>query len=147
MDAISAEEMMRHAPDASRDLASHLRIGVLSLPGVEEACFGDEAEGAYFVAFSFDDDLVLRAYMETPLRVTLEMSEGEAQTFLDRPDLARTEFRRPGERDPRPLGEIIETAREATGGSISIDLVVTSQEDLRAAVRLGHASYDVLMAS
>ncbi len=145
MDAISAEEMMRHAPDASRDLASHLRIGVLSLPGVEEACFGDEGEGTYFVAFSFDDDLVLRAYMENPLRVTLEMSEGEAQTFPDRPDLARTEFRRPGESAPRPLGEIIETARGATGGSISIDLVVTSQEDLRAAVRLGHARYDVLI--
>ncbi len=136
---------MRHAPDASRDLASHLRIGVLSLPGVEEACFGDEALGTYFVAFSFDDDLVLRAYMEVPLRVTLEMSEGEEQTFLDRPDLARTEFRLPGESDPRPLGEIMETARGATGDSISIDLVVTSQEDLRAAVRLGHARYDVLI--
>ncbi len=146
MDAISAEEMMRHAPDASRDLASHLRIGVLSLPGVEEACYGDEAGGTYFMAFSSDDDLVLRAYMEVPLRVTLEMSEGEAQTLLDRPDLARTEFRPPGESHPRPLGELIETARGATGGSISIDLVVTSQEDLRAAVRLGHARYDVLMA-
>ncbi len=98
------------------------------------------------MAFSFDDDLVLRAHMENPLRVALEMSEGVAQTFLNRPDLARTEFRPPGESDPRPLGEIIEAAREATGGSIAIDLVVTSQEDLRAAVRLGHARYDVLMA-
>ncbi len=84
--------------------------------------------------------------MESPLRVALEMSAGEAQTFLNRPDLARTEFRPPGECDARALGEIIEAAREAAGGSITIDLVVTSQEDLRAAVRLGHARYDVLMA-
>ncbi len=145
MEEVTPEEVMQHAPDASRELASQLRVGVLSLPGVEEACFGDETKGAYFVSFSFDDNLVLRAHMEDPLRVTLEMREQDVRTFLGRPDLVRSEFRATGETDPRPLGEIIEAAREPSGGVTSVDFLVTSQEELRAAVRLAHAKYDALM--
>lgn len=138
--------MMRHTPEASRDLASHLRIGVLSLPGVEEACFGDETEGAYFVAFSFDNDPVLRAHMEDPLRVTVEMRDHEAQALLGRPDLARAEFQAADASGPRALSRLIEIAQEAAAGLAAIDLVVTTQEDLRAAVRLAHAKYDALMS-
>ncbi|MFQ5919671.1 MAG: hypothetical protein ACE5I4_06470 [Thermoplasmata archaeon] len=145
MEEISPEEMMGHAPDASRGLASHLRVGVLSLPGVEEACFAEPAKGAYFEAFSFDDDLVLRAHMEDPLRVTLELRERDAKAFLDRPDLANAGFQAAGETDPRPLADLIEAAQGPSGSAASVDLVVTSQEDLRAVVRLAHAKYDALM--
>ncbi len=145
MEEVTPEEMMEHAPEASRELASQLRVGVLSLPGVEEACLGDETEGAYFVSFTFDDDLVLRAHMEDPFRVTLEMRGQDVPTFLDRPDLAGSEFRPAGETDPRPLGEMIEAAREPRDGLASVDFLVTSQEELRAAVRLAHAKYDALM--
>ncbi len=102
MEEITPEELMQHAPDPSRELASQLRVGVLSLPGVEEACLGDETEGAYFVSFSFDDNLVLRAHMEDPLRVTLEMREQDVRTCLGRPDLVGSEFRQSGETDTRP---------------------------------------------
>ncbi len=135
---------MRHAPDARRDLASPLRVGVLSLRGVEEACYGNESRGT-FVAFSFDNDLFLRAYMENPLRVMPETSEGEAERFLTRPDLACTESRPSGKRDPRPPRRSPRGGSRGDGHSISIDLVVTSHEDLRAAVRLGHRRYDILV--
>lgn len=136
---------MGHAPDASRELASHLRVGVLSLPGVEEACYAEAADGPYFEAFSFDDDLVLRAHMEDPLRVTLELREQDARAFLDRPDLARAEFHPAGEADLRALADLIEAAQGPGGGEASVDLVVNSQEELRAVVRLAHAKYDALM--
>ncbi|MFQ5553379.1 MAG: hypothetical protein ACE5EW_06640 [Thermoplasmata archaeon] len=145
MEEVTAEEMMRHAPDASREMASHLRVGVLSLPGVEEVSYGDPSEGAYFVAFSIDGDPVLQAHMEDPLRVTLEVQETEARALLGRPDLARTEFLQVGKEERQPLMALVELAMQEAVGAVSIDFVVASQEDLRAAVLLAHAKYDALM--
>lgn len=136
---------MGHAPDASREMASHLRVGVLSLPGVSETNYGNEATGAYFVTFSVDEDPILQVHMEDPLRITLEMREPEVRALLGRPDLVRAEFRAPGKADRKPLAEIVEEARGKAVDPTSVDLTVQSQEDLRAAVRLAHAKYDALM--
>ncbi|MFQ5908715.1 MAG: hypothetical protein ACE5JE_07820 [Thermoplasmata archaeon] len=145
MKEISSEEMMNHVPDAFRDMASHLRTGVLSLPGVAETCYQDEAEGTYLVAFSFDDDPVLQGHMGDPLRVTLEVAANEARVLLHRSDLAGTEFQPEGTAERKTLGAIVESEQGETGGPVFLSLVLTSEEDLLAAVRLAHAKYDALM--
>lgn len=147
MKEISPEELMRHTPEGSREMASHLRVGVLSLPGVAETCYGDEAVGTYFVTFSLDKAPVLQAFMEDPLRITLELRDPEARALLGRADLARAELRPAGEADRRPLGEILETARGPGEDRTAVNLGLHSQEDLRAGIRLAHAKYDALMTS
>jgi hypothetical protein len=145
MKEITSEEMMKHVPGASVDLASHLRKGVLSLPGVAETCYQDEVEGTYLVAFSIDDDPVLQGRMDDPLRVTLEVADDEAQVLLHRSDLAGTEFQPEGTPGRKTLEAIMESAQGETGGPVFIRLVLTSEEDLLAAVRLAHAKYDAIM--
>ncbi len=138
---------MRHVPDASQDMASHLRKGVLSLPGIAEVCYEDEKKGTAFVAFSIDEDPVLQGHMEDPLRVTLEVAADEARVLLHRTDLARTEFLAEGAAERKTLGAIIESAQGETGEPVFVSLVLTSEEDMLAAVRLAHAKYDAIMTS
>lgn len=142
MEAISAEEFLERVPEDERRTAVSLRVGILSLPGMEERCLLDPATNIPRVDFTVNNRVAISVFAVTPLRAELQLSPEELASLVEAGDVSHLEFEPWGAEGARhSLAEIGRVGEEA--GPVS--LAIRSQEDLRSVTRLTHARYDAMI--
>lgn len=142
VEEMAPEEVMEHLPAEVRDLVAHLRVGVLSLPGVEERGAYDSEEEDYSIQFTVGSEDLLRAHSAGGLWASVELSPEDVDSLRRRADLPEMELEtREGNRTA--LKEVLE--RAGTCGT-TLEVAIKTQDDLRSLLRIVHAKYDALMA-
>ncbi len=137
---------MSHFPNDARDRVAHLRVGILSLPGVSERGFQDSKTGNYSIHFYLGEDALFEAHSHEAVRVILDFMPEDARSILDRRDLSSLRFEPWSQEGTRKALEEMLVGSEREEGPVHIDLALRSQDDLRSFIRLVHAKYDAMIA-
>ncbi len=138
---------MSRLPPGAQEIAAHLRMGVLSLPGVTESGSYSAERGDYSILFRFGEEGLLEIRSDDVLRVKLDFLELDKEKLLGRKDLLELTFETWGMADVhQSLQEILAKLQPGRGGEVSMELTVRSQDDLRSLLRLAHTKYDMMMA-
>ncbi len=145
MEDVSPSEALSRFSSSAKDVATQLRVGIFSLPGVEERGYRDPETGSCSIHFAVGGDALVEVHSNDVLRVTMDLSAEDVRGFHGRTDLATLEFEPWGQREVRKhLEEILRDLEEE--GQFRLDLAVASQVDLRSFTRLVHAKYDMLIS-
>jgi hypothetical protein len=141
----SPEEVLDHLPTELRDMVAHLRVGLLSLPGVMERGAYDPDKDDYSIVFTVGDETLLTTHSAGGLWATVELTAKDIKALMERPDLPGMELEVRAGGGRRTLKELVEAERPEAERLV-LDIVAGTQGDLRSLIRLAHAKYDAVMA-